>query len=64
MTIFFSQLIKLVIVWLMDTVNDEKAEVPEQQDCQDEGRVAQSVLRTFMLLNTPAAPEQGHGQAK
>ncbi|TNN48230.1 hypothetical protein EYF80_041590 [Liparis tanakae] len=39
-----------------DTVDDEEAEVPQQQNRQDEGRAAQKVPRAFWLLNAPAAP--------
>lgn len=41
---------------MKDTVDDEEAEVAEQQNSQDEGRLVQNVPRAFLLLNTPAAP--------
>lgn len=39
-----------------DTVNDQETEVPEQQDGEDEGRMANKVSRGFLLPDTPAAP--------
>lgn len=48
---------------LKDTVNDEEAEVPEQQNSQDEGRAVQDIPRAFLLLNAPAAPGGGQSQS-
>lgn len=41
---------------LKDTVDNEEAEVPEQQNSKDEGRAVQDVPRGFLPLNAPAAP--------
>ncbi len=48
---------------LKDTVDDEEAEVPEQQNSQDEGRAVQNVSRAFLLLNAPAAPGGAQNQS-
>lgn len=39
-----------------DTVHDEEAEVPQQQHCQDEGRLVQNGPAAFLSSDTPAAP--------
>lgn len=46
-----------------DTVDDQKPKVPEQQDSEDEGRLAHDVPRGFLLPNTPAAPGGRHSQS-
>ena len=46
----------LIFSQLKDTIDDEEAEVPEQQNSQNEGRTVQNVPRAFLLLNAPAAP--------
>lgn len=40
---------------LKDTVDNQKTKIPEQENSEDEGRVAHQVSRGFMLLDTPAA---------
>ncbi len=48
---------------LKDTVDDEEAKVPEQQNSQDEGRPTQNVPRAFLSLNAAAAPAGGQSQS-
>lgn len=48
---------------LQDTIDEEEAEVPQQQHGQDEGRLAQNVPRSLWLPNAPAAPGGG-GQSQ
>ena len=47
-----------------DTVDDEEAEVEEQQNGEDEGRTVQDVPGAFLLLNAPAAPGRRHSQSE
>lgn len=48
---------------LKDTVDNQKTKVPEQQDSEDEGRLAHNIPGGFLLANTPAAPGGGHSQS-
>ena len=41
---------------LKDTVDDEEAEVPQQQHSQDKGRPVPNIPGALLLRNTPAAP--------
>lgn len=41
---------------LKDTVHDEEAKVPKQQDGQDKRGAAQNIPRGFLLPYAPAAP--------
>lgn len=48
---------------MKDTVDNQKTKVPEQEDSEDEGRVAHNIPRGFMFLDTPAAPGGRHSRS-